>query len=60
MSFIKKYITQVIQELKKVTWPDKQQTINKTVLVIMVSLGVAAYIGGIDFILQQIMKVLIK
>ena len=60
MNFIKNYIQEVIQELKKVSWPSKEQTINKTVLVIVVSLVVALYIGGIDFILKQAMKSLIN
>ena len=60
MKFIKNYIQEVIQELKKVSWPSKEQTINKTVLVIVVSLAVALYIGGIDFILKQMMKSLIN
>lgn len=60
MNFIKNYIQEVTQELKKVSWPGKEQTINKTVLVIVVSLIVAVYIGGIDFILKQIMKSLIN
>jgi preprotein translocase subunit SecE len=60
MDFLKKYIQQVVQELKKVTWPTKEQTIEKTVLVIVVSGIVALYIGGLDLILQAIMKSLIK
>ncbi len=59
MKFIKKYIQQVTAELKKVSWPSKEQTINKTVLVIIVSTIVAIYIGGLDLILQEIMKALI-
>lgn len=60
MKFIKKYIRQVIQELKKVSWPDKEQTINKTVLVLVVTAVVTTYVGGIDFLLQQLMKLLIR
>ncbi|MEA2056701.1 MAG: preprotein translocase subunit SecE [Patescibacteria group bacterium] len=60
MKFIKRYIQEVIQEIKKVSWPDKEQTINKTVLVIVVSVLVSIYIGGLDLILQQAMKLLLK
>jgi preprotein translocase subunit SecE len=60
MNFIKKYINQVIVELKKVSWPSRQQTINKTVLVVIVSITVAAYIGGLDYILQALMRSLIN
>ncbi len=60
MKKIKKYITEVVQEIKKVSWPSKEQTINKTVLVIVVGTGVALYIGGLDLILQKTMQLLIK
>jgi len=60
MKKIKKYITEVVQEIKKVSWPTKEQTINKTVLVIVVGTGVALYIGGLDLILQKTMQLLIK
>lgn len=60
MKFIKKYISQVWSELKKVSWPSKQQTINKTILVVIVSTIVALYISGVDFILQNIMRALLN
>lgn len=60
MNFIRKYISQVITELKKVSWPSKKQTINQTVLVIIVSVVAAIYIGGVDYLLQQLMRVLIN
>ncbi len=45
------YIKESIAELKKVTWPTKKQTTNYTLLVIGISLAVAAFIGVIDFAL---------
>lgn len=57
---VKNYFGEVVRELKKVSWPDKKQTINQTFLVIVVSLLVALYIGSLDFAFQQIMKLLVK
>jgi preprotein translocase subunit SecE len=51
---IKNYFNEVIQELKKVTWPSKKQTANKTILVLVVSLLLAIYLGGLDFLFQQL------
>lgn len=45
-------------ELKKVTWPSREETIKLTVVVITVSLIIAAYIGIIDFLLVQILNLL--
>ncbi len=60
MSFIKKYIHQVINELKKVTWPTKQQTINKTILVLIVTIVIALFIAGADLLLQNLMQTLMN
>jgi preprotein translocase subunit SecE len=60
ISKITTYIKDSIAELKKVTWPTKKQTTNYTLLVIGVSLSLAAFIGIIDYLLtvgvQQIIK----
>jgi len=54
------YIKDSITELKKVTWPTKKQTTNYTLLVIGISLALAAFIGIADYVLslgvQQIIK----
>jgi preprotein translocase subunit SecE len=36
--------------MKKVTWPTKKETYNYTVLVIAISLIVAAFLGALDYI----------
>ena len=50
MKNIKKYFQEVITELKKVTWPTKNQTINYTIAVIAMSLGVAIFFAILDYI----------
>ena len=39
-------------ELKKVTWPTREETIRYTVMVIVVSGVVALFLGGIDYVFQ--------
>ncbi|MBT4358873.1 MAG: preprotein translocase subunit SecE, partial [Candidatus Pacebacteria bacterium] len=51
---------EVVRELKKVTWPSRKQTINKTTLVIAISILLAIYLGGLDFIFQKLAEALIK
>jgi len=53
------YLTEVRQELQRVTWPSRHQTLQKTVLVISVSVGVGIYIGVLDFIFTRLMTFLI-
>jgi preprotein translocase subunit SecE len=55
-----KYLSEVTVELRKVTWPDRQQTIQKTTLVIVVSLVVGVYIGALDFLFTRLATLLIK
>ena len=41
-------VARVQEELQKVTWPDRQTVIRLTVIVIVISAIVAAYILGAD------------
>lgn len=45
-----RYLVSAKEELKKVVWPTKKQTWNHTMLVIGISLGVAAFIGILDYV----------
>ena len=50
MSKISEYFLGSIEEMKKVTWPTKKETKNYTLLVIGISLAVAAFLGALDYI----------
>lgn len=43
------YVRNSIAELKKVTWPTKQQTIRYSIMVVSVSVGVAVFFAVLDF-----------
>ncbi|MDF1497781.1 MAG: preprotein translocase subunit SecE [Patescibacteria group bacterium] len=53
---IKKYITEVKNEAKKVSWPSKKITIKDSVIVIGISLATAAFLGGVDYILTIVIE----
>lgn len=55
-----KYSKEVREELAKVTWPTRQQTIQKTTLVILSSVVVGLYIGALDFIFTKLSQLIIK
>lgn len=42
------FINEVIDELKKVTWPTRDETMKLTAVVIAISIIVGAFIGGLD------------
>jgi len=50
-----KFLKEVRVELKRVTWPTRQQTIKYTLIVIGLSLGVAAFLGGLDFLFTYLL-----
>ena len=54
------FATDVIDELKKVTWPTKAETIRLTTIVIIVSLIIGLYVGIIDILLAKGLEVITK
>jgi preprotein translocase subunit SecE len=45
------YVTESWAELRKVAWPTRRQVVNLTVIVIVVSAVVGAYIAILDLLL---------
>jgi preprotein translocase subunit SecE len=59
-SSIGKYLKDSIQELKKITWPTKKQVTVYTIVVILMSLGVAIYFGILDYFFNWLLELIIK
>lgn len=53
---IKIFLQESKQELKRVNWPSRQDTMRYTLFVIGLSLAMAAFLGVLDFIFVQILK----
>jgi preprotein translocase subunit SecE len=53
---IKTYLSETRVELKKVTWPSRQDLIDSTRVVIIATLLLTAFIGVVDQILNRIIK----
>ena len=54
------YIRETISELKQVRWPTRQETIQLTLLVLVISVIVAGYVGGLDFIFTNLLTFILK
>ncbi len=50
---ISSYLKETRSEMKKVNWPTRTETIRFTIIVIVVSLFVAAFLGGLDYLFRQ-------
>ena len=53
------YIKETKGELKHVTWPNKQQTIDFTLVVIFLSVFVGVMLGFFDFIFTSLLKMFV-
>jgi preprotein translocase subunit SecE len=54
-----KYVSESIVELKKVAWPSRQETISHTLVVIGVSIGMAAFLAAADFGLNKLLEIVV-
>lgn len=54
------FLREVREELRKVTWPTRNQTVRLTLIVIGVSLAVGVYLSVLDLILTKLMGLVIK
>lgn len=54
------FIRESVDELKKVVWPTKQEIIRLTIAVLIISLVVGLFLGGIDFLLTKTIDVVLR
>jgi len=55
MDKVTAYLKSATSELKKVTWPTKKQTINYSIVVIAMSIGLAIFLGLFDYLLNLVL-----
>ncbi len=53
------FLKEAKSELLKVNWPTKKQAINYTMLVIGISIAVAIFLGGLDYVFGYILKMFV-
>lgn len=53
---IKLFLIESRQELKRVNWPRREETVRYTIFVIVLSITIAAFLGFLDFIFIQILQ----
>lgn len=54
------FAMEIVDELKKVSWPTRKETIRLTAIVILISLIIGAYIGIIDVLLARGLEIITK
>ncbi len=50
----------LMSELRKVSWPTRQETVRLTMVVVLISLIIGLYVGIIDVLLARLLELLSK
>ena len=53
------FVRDVRSELRKVAWPSQRETVNLTAVVLAFSVAVGLFLGGIDFLFQELFRFLL-
>jgi len=53
---IKHFLKEVYVELKRVSWLSKKDALRYTMIVLAVTIIVAAFLGGLDYFFTEILK----
>ena len=53
---IKMFFKEVLVEMKRVSWLSQKDVIRYTFIVLGITIGVAAFLGGLDFIFSSLVK----
>ncbi len=48
------FLKEVYMEMKKVTWPNRKETTNYTLIVIFFSIVTVIFLGGFDIIIREL------
>jgi preprotein translocase subunit SecE len=57
---IREFVQDVLVEFRKVTWPSRQELINSTTVVIVVTVVLAFFLGGVDVALTRLVERILR
>ena len=58
-SGIRRFYRESVGELRKVTWPTRQEATNLTIIVISVTFGMSAFLGIVDFLFSRLFALIL-
>jgi preprotein translocase subunit SecE len=53
------FLADTVKEMKKVTWPSKDELRESTIIVLAVCGIIAAFVFGVDWVVSTLMKVIL-
>ncbi|HET7340972.1 MAG TPA: preprotein translocase subunit SecE [Methylomirabilota bacterium] len=57
---LREFVQEVLVEFRKVTWPSRQELVNSTVVVIVVTVVLALFLGAVDIVLARAVEWLLS
>jgi preprotein translocase subunit SecE len=57
---IREFVREVIAEFRKVTWPSRQELINSTAVVVVLTAVVAVFLGVVDVGLTRLVEWILR
>jgi len=57
---VREFIREVMTEFRKVTWPSSAELSNSTTVVIVVTVVLALFLGGVDIALARIVERILR
>lgn len=59
-NFLVKYFKETRAELRKVSWPSRQEALNLTLIVVAFTISMAALLGIIDYLFAWVFGLIIR
>ena len=57
---VQEFVREVLIEFRKVIWPSRQELLNSTTVVIVVTIVLAFFLGGVDIGLARIVERILR
>ena len=56
---LRDYIRASFEEAKKITWPTRKETVRYSMLVLVITILVAGFFAGLDFLFSSALKAIV-
>jgi preprotein translocase subunit SecE len=57
---LQEFVREVLAEFRKVTWPSRAELVNSTAVVIVVTVVLAFFLGGVDVVLARVVERILR
>jgi preprotein translocase subunit SecE len=59
LSKVKNFFIESRHELKQVQWPTRREAVYLTMVVVAISLVLAAFLGGLDYLFSYLLRIFV-